>query len=342
MRPALLSLSISLALLVAAAAGCSGEHASPTGAATASAGADQVVLVRDQRLLLRDPSGRERELLRTPPDSYPSFPAWSPGGDRIAYVRTAVQGGRPDLDVGDDIAIVTAAGAGDAVAWEHDRPGVHIQGLAWTADGQGLLFGYQRAVYGPDLTYQGQVERIERLDLQTGKPVPLIEGGAFPSLSRDGAHLAYQTRDPDGRGGIWVAAADGSASRRLVETGPMFLAMYPRIAPDGSAVAFAAVASRAGAPPPPRARGWRRLAAFLLLRAAEAHGPRLDLWHAVLADGSVRQIAALAEDEPYAAWSPDSRAITVFATGGLYHMNADGSGVRRIGDGAFNGQIDVR
>jgi hypothetical protein len=55
--------------------------------------------------------------------------------------------------------------------------------------------------------------------------------------------------------------------------------------------------------------------------------------------GERRRLTHLAEDEPYAAWSADSRTLLFVGAGGLYTLNADGSNLKKLGDGATHGQL---
>lgn len=340
-------------LAAALALGCSGggdrPQAGSAPAGTAAAAAAQqaqpggrLALVHDQVVAVRDANGRERQVARTADNTFPSFPAWSPDGSRIAYVQAAIFTGQVNVDWGGDIYVIDMAGGTPTLLWKHDQPGAQVQGLAWTRDGRALLFGYQLTLI-KDGKYQGQTQRVERLDLDSGRRTPLVNGGFMPTLSRDGTRMAYMTQDDTGTGGLWVAAGDGSGARQVVELGPKLLAiLYPRIAPDGSAIAFAAVESQAAAPGrTPAGGGLRGALRSLLPRPAVAHGLPMDVWKVTVADGAVARLTHLSEDEPYAAWSTDGTTLTVFATGGLYQVAADGSSAKKIGRGAFGGQVDI-
>ncbi len=334
---------LTLALAVVWTAACSGSAGRPSDSLArlaAPAATRPLALVRDRRLLVRDGSGAERELMQTPDSAFAAFPAWSPDGAQIVYVLTTPFPGRPDTDWGSDVYLI-APGGSPRLVWEHDQPGAVVQGLAWMPGGSTLLIGYELTRYTADLTYQGRTQRIERLALADGTRTPLIDGALYPSVARDGSLLAYQTRDASGQGGIWIAAADGGGARMLVETGPRFLAMFPRIAPDGRAIVFAGASARAAEPATP-AGGMRTLRGLFRPRAAAAHGPVLDLWRVTVADGTIHRLAALAEDEPYPAWSRDGSSVAVLATGGLYQIEIDGSAPRKIAPGAFGGHVDSR
>lgn len=333
-----LPLTLALATLLLSA--CSGRSSTPGTAAqftTAPAGNETasvsgpIVLVRDQRLLIRTRDGAERLLLRTPPNTFPSFPVWSPDGARVAYVQATLFTGQPNADWGSDIYVADVNGGTPRLIWKHERAGEQAQGLAWMANGQALLFGYlYTRIEGGK--YLGQTQRIERIELESGRRTPLVEGGTFPSLTRDGARLAYLTQDENGQGALWVAGADGSAPVSLVTLGPHVPAILgPRIAPDGSAVAFAAPSTQAAAPGRGAAAG---------LNAA--HGLPMEVWRVDVTTRALSRLTNFKEDEPYPAWTGDGTMLIALGAGGLYEIRPDGSWVRRIGEGSFGGQADVR
>lgn len=334
------------ACLAALAVACFGGGSNKAGSATGGRGAadGRIVLVRDQRLLVRSANGEERQLTRTPPNTFPSFPVWSPDGRRIAYVQATIFTGQPNTDWGGDIYVIDAAGGDPQLAWKHDQPGAQVQGLAWTPDGNALLMGYQLTLI-KDGRYQGQILRIDRLDLASGKTTPVVSDATLPSLTRDGSRMAFLRTDDTGSGGLFVAAADGSGARMVVELGGRVLAIFgPRIAPDGGAIAFAAVVGQALAPVRQPRSGLGAALHKLLPqpRPAAAHGLPMDVWKVVVADGTLTRLSNLNEDEPYPAWFPDGKRIIFFATGGLYEMGADGSNLKKIAPGSFGGQADVR
>lgn len=332
-------LFLSLALATALAA-CSrgGSSSAPNAAQFATASVEPasvngpIVLVRDQRLLIRARDGTERLLLRTPPNTFPSFPVWSPDGTRVAYVQATLFTGQPGADWGSDIYVAEVSVGNPRLVWKHERAGEQVQGLAWTPDGNALLFGYlYTRIEGG--RYLGQTQRIERLDIEGGRRSVLVEGGTFPSLTRDGARMAYLTQDESGQGALWVAGADGSGAVALVSLGPEMPAILgPRVAPDGSAVAFAAPSTRAAVPRPSSAPSG--------LNAA--HGLPMEVWRVDVSTRTLTRLTNFKEDEPYPAWTGDGTMLIAFGAGGLYEIRPDGSQVRRIGEGSFGGQADVR
>lgn len=358
----LVAVAAVFALIVACSGGGAGEpvnqgtdRGAPSGAppagaagsamsrwATPSATDARVVIAREQRLLLRDARGVEQPLVRSAAGAYPSFPAWSPDGARIAYVNTVQFSGQPNADWGGDIYVMAAGGGETKLIWKHDQPGAQIQGMTWLPDGSGLLIGYQLTLI-TNGRYEGQVQRIERLDLSSGQRVPVVENGSLPSLSRDGRLMAYMQIDSAGIGGLFVSGPDGSGARRVVELGPKLLAILaPRISPDGTAVAFSAVEAKATGDPRDQHGSLRSALRALLPRPAAAHGLPMDIWKVTLGDGALTRLTHYNEDEPYSAWSSDGTLLTVIATGGLYEVGANGENPRKVGQGSFGGQVDVK
>src|SRR3712207_1320728 len=94
-----------------------------------------ILLVRDQHLLLRDPSdGREFVLKEAPQGSFYNHPRWSPDGSRIAYVVDIPFGsvGAANGNWGADVVVSDPDGGNEQVVRRRDGPGTSINGLAWT------------------------------------------------------------------------------------------------------------------------------------------------------------------------------------------------------------------
>src|SRR5436190_15427359 len=113
---------------------CSGGDNKPTQTVTASEfpketvqtgqpspGSGALVLARDNRLLIRDTAGKERVLLQVPPNTFPTFPMWSPDGNQIAYAQATIFTGQPNADWGGDIYLVDATGGSPKLLWKHDQ-----------------------------------------------------------------------------------------------------------------------------------------------------------------------------------------------------------------------------
>jgi Tol biopolymer transport system component len=179
---------------------------------------------------------------------------------------------------------------------------------------------------------------VVRYDLNSDQTTLLVEGGASPTLSRDGRTLVYM-RVNDARATLNVAHADGSESRTVpLQTRPQFF-FSPRLSPDGRTVAFGA--------PSDEVRSRNRSAGALLAwiatlgaQRAAAHGAPMAIWRVNVESGKVEQLAALLDDEPRAAWADDG-GMYVIATNSLYEVPPESAVAKPIGPGKFNGDIDI-
>ena len=339
--------AVILVLLLATARNPRADATVTSGAVAPAAAVAQaggwLTLVRDQDVLVRDPNGEERLLVRSPADALPAYPIWSPDGSRIAYVQKSIAI-FAETSWGDDIYVVDADGANLRMVYEHDRRGARIEGLAWMPDGASLLLGYQATLI-EDGRFRGQIERVERLDLATGERRLLVDGAALPSISRDGTRLAFLRQDTRGAGALWVSGPDGSDAVEVLQVGlgtAVPFVLGPRLSPDGGAIVFAAPTPDERAPEPGSEGGGTGLPLRELLRGGAAHGLPMDLWRVDVPVGALHRLTFVGEDDPYPAWTPDGTTIIALATGGLYELRADGSALRRLGPGAFGGQLDVR
>ncbi|MCC7368025.1 MAG: PD40 domain-containing protein [Chloroflexi bacterium] len=158
----------------------------------------------DQRVLTGGPKGN-------------GAPAWSPDGQKIAYVNS---NGFPD----GEIWVMNADGSGKASLTAGRQLSAQP---AWSPDGRSIVFGCIRGNQPSALCIMnadGTGERLLRD--QQGAPV----GGMDPAWSPDGSKIAYLAL-----GDIWVIGAAGGASQRLTSMGA---SLSPTWSPDGTKLAY--------------------------------------------------------------------------------------------------------
>lgn len=212
--------------------------------------------------------GDPRRLTRATPPTVNKSPSFSPDGHRLAYASCT--NGACYLEV---IALTSelTPSVGPAThfaATHHD-----ISGIAWTADGQSLVFdGYAR---GPrsqlyrapadgsqspsaledsgfsdqapatmrtreTLAFARGTYNVDVYRFETGGPVRGVVTSSLndwgPQFSPNGTQIVFCT-DRTGADEIWVAAADGTGAHRLTQ-GPNRVLGSPHWAPDGRSIVF--------------------------------------------------------------------------------------------------------
>jgi Tol biopolymer transport system component len=225
-------------------------------------------------------------------------PAWSPDGQKIAWLSRGPNG------TGADIFVMNADGSDQRNLTP--KPGNRGE-PRWSPDGRAILFtavppGQPHTPPTPSAgPYRDDVYVMNADGSGQRKLTHTPEAGEFgPAWSPDGQHIAFtQHAGTSGEVRIIVMNADGSAKHavtpKLAHTGDGWITVTAAWSPDGRRIAF-------------------------------------DYHYAIYvvnADGS--ELRRLAQNAyAFHSWSPDGRKLMFARLPGLWVMNADGSGQRNL------------
>jgi TolB protein len=146
-------------------------------------------------------------------------PAWSPDGEKLAYVGFDIDRGRTSLRLHD-----LTSGEIEEIS---SRPGIN-GAPAWSPDGDALAM---------TLSYTGNPE-IHSYDLETGQLTRLTHNGSIdtePTWSSDGDYIAF-TSDRGGKPQVYRMRRDGGQVERLSFVGES--SQRPVYSPDGEHLAM--------------------------------------------------------------------------------------------------------
>ena len=167
--------------------------------------------------------------LPPPGTSTPWWPAWAPGGTRLAF---SMQGSIWQMRLG------------ETDAYELTHASEYLSSPAWSPDGRYVVFTAD----------DGQRINLRLLDLETDTVVPLTEGDHLnldPAWSPDGSRLAYVSTAPNGYYNLFVMeieAGQPGAVMQLTEDhrfgasrlyfGDYDLHIQPTWTPEGDSLLF--------------------------------------------------------------------------------------------------------
>ena len=231
-------------------------------------------------------------------------PAWSPDGTRMALMHAP-----PSFRT--TIHVMNADGSGLVSVGpppEDPEPTFprFVDNPTWSPDGRRIAYEKNEVICAHSCVIRPL--GIFAIATDGGDETQLAGGGHNPSWSPDGKEIAYDTSSGIFPGGdILVVDADGSGQDNLTETTGID-EHEPNWSPDGTKIAFT--------------RG------FAIVDEGD-----IDV---IRSDGtSLGSLVGGATLDRMPAWSPDGSKV-VFRSerdgGGLYTVNADGSGVARLAD----------
>jgi Tol biopolymer transport system component len=187
---------------------------------------------------------------------------------------------------------------------------------AWAPDNQHIY--YSHLVPNPQNLVDYLVT-IERLDLETGEAVSIVDSGLWPRISQDGRKLTYVAFDPETRlRSLQVARADGSNPQLLADSTLFQDIDAPLFSPDGDWVYFGAVLSEQSS-----SLSW--FDRLLGVRLAAAHNVPSDWWRVPAIGGEPERLTSVNETGMAGSFSPDGRYFAFSSINGLYVMKPDGS-----------------
>ena len=232
-------------------------------------------------------------------------PAWSPDGQKIAFLSN--RDGKPEGQFPPqmDIHVMNADGSGPQNLTR--TPAGEGQPV-WSPDGQQIAF--QRAVGGVgNRNFEIYVMNADGSDQRRLTSNPAFDGS--PVWSPDGQRIAFTSDRNQQRyhDDVYVMNADGSGQQRLTRNPAQD--SWPVWSPDGQKIAFTRV------------------------RSMREHGDRNWEVYVINADGSgQRNLTRNPASDGHPVWSPDGQKIGFVSNrggnGDIYVVNVDGSGLRNL------------
>ena len=215
--------------------------------------------------------GAIRELVASREEEY-SSPRWSPDGSHIA-VTVSPHGTHPGA------ALIVEVESGERRMLARDQPHGLISGVAWTRDGEGIVYAELEALAGAGLPRRRGTSVLVRHDVDGGRARVILRTphGAADTVDLIGGEGIVFTEDVT-RQGLQEVVLDGSRPPRWLTRG-MSVDRQPAYARAGASVVF-----------------------------TSDRGGNVDLWELLLDSGRVHRIT----DHGAVDWDPHPAADSLF------------------------------
>ena len=187
----------------------------------------------------------------------PRFPSLSPDGSTMAFVD--------EVDGRSQVWVRSVTDGPATQITFVDQAG--LEWTRWSPSGNEIYFNYGGGIWS--------------VPAVGGAPRNIVARGKNPSLSADGRTLAYEgLGGADGDLGIWIANADGTNSRRVLNR-PFIITSTPAISPDGQLIVF----------------------------FQSSGGPMGDLWIVPSSGGTPRRLTFDDTEGGTPTWTPDGQFV---------------------------------
>ncbi len=281
----------------------------------------------DGSLWLQNASGgNTRPLAKRNEDHYAEMPAFSPDGKQVAYAaKSYTQQG----EMIEDIRVVNVDGTNERVIASPPDTKTALSFPAWSPDGQQIWL--TRSLITPGAEH----DEIDRVALSGGTPRMVLDNARNVNLSPDGKRMVFLRFDYKTlRSSLWVASADGSNPKMIMDDRAFAAIEGPRFSPDSTTIAFAASGApqetlpglqslgpggeQAQAPLAAADSCAVRLLFTCWVGSASAHGLPWDLWLVNLNGTKYERLTQVGADSPYPVWSPDGTHVAFMDFSGIY------------------------
>lgn len=256
-----------------------------------------------------------RRLTDGAPGDTNHYPAFSPDGSRLAFIRYESRG------KGYSLSVIGIDGSG---LQQFVSSSGALGEPTWSPDGSRIAF-----IRGQDMTVEGAAylascgSQIYAVDVFTGIEINLTKGagGTDPSWSPDGTRIAFSSHR-DGNYEIYTMDSDGNDLQRLTYTD--WAEAEPSWSPDGKQIAYAAHLFQSSL-----------LCGFMPTGRPAGADEEMASIYVMTSDGANQTELELTSGGNEPTWSPDGTSLALVITNAkhdsqIYVIDADGTNLKEL------------